>query len=86
MKHAGHGDPMKGFIYIVSAFETVNRSASGQKRSWINNDTHFWTSSPTWGICSALLPRGQAAFLRGVVSFLRISTQVVNNLEWSIDS
>ena len=42
---------MKGYIYIASAFETVNRSACGQKGSWIDNDPHFWTSPPTWGIC-----------------------------------
>jgi len=42
---------MKGYIYIASAFETVNRSACGQKGAWIDNDPHFWTSPPTWGIC-----------------------------------
>src|ERR1700733_13967401 len=42
---------MKGYIYIASAFETVNRSICGQKGSWIDNDPHFWTSPPTWGIC-----------------------------------
>jgi hypothetical protein len=42
---------MKGFIYIASAFETVNRSVCGQQGSWIDNDPHFWSSPPTWGIC-----------------------------------
>jgi hypothetical protein len=42
---------MKGYIYIASAFETVNRSVCGQKGSWIDNDPHFWTLPPTWGIC-----------------------------------
>jgi hypothetical protein len=42
---------MKGYIYIASAFETVNRSVCGQNGSWIDNDPHFWTSPPTWGIC-----------------------------------
>ncbi len=42
---------MKGYIYIASAFETVNRSACGQKGSWIDNDPHFWACPPTWGIC-----------------------------------
>jgi hypothetical protein len=42
---------MKGYIYIASAFETVNRSTCGQKGSWADNDPHFWTSPPTWGIC-----------------------------------
>jgi hypothetical protein len=32
---------MKGYIYIASAFETVNRSVCGQKGSWIDNDPHF---------------------------------------------
>ncbi|HXM64496.1 MAG TPA: hypothetical protein VN950_26785 [Terriglobales bacterium] len=42
---------LKGYIYIASAFETVNRSTCGQKGSWIDNDPHFWTDPPTWGIC-----------------------------------
>lgn len=42
---------VKGYIYIASAFETVNRSVCGQRGSWIDNDPHFWTSPPTWGIC-----------------------------------
>src|ERR1035437_2269357 len=42
---------MKGYIYIASAFETVNRSVCGQKGSGVDNDPHFWTSPPTWGIC-----------------------------------
>ena len=42
---------VKGYIYIASAFETVNRSVCGQKGSWVDNDPHFWTTPPTWGIC-----------------------------------
>jgi hypothetical protein len=42
---------MKGYIYIASAFETVNRSVCGQKGSGVDNDPHFWNSPPTWGIC-----------------------------------
>jgi hypothetical protein len=42
---------MKGFIYIASAFHTVNRSKCGRGGAWIDNDPHFWTSPPTWGIC-----------------------------------
>lgn len=42
---------VKGYIYIASAFETVNRSVCGQRGGWIDNDPHFWTSPPTWGIC-----------------------------------
>ncbi len=42
---------MKGFIYIASAFHTVNRSKCGQGGTWIDNDPHFWNDPPTWGIC-----------------------------------
>jgi hypothetical protein len=42
---------MKGYIYIASAFETVNRSVCAQKGAWVDNDPNFWTSPPTWGIC-----------------------------------
>ncbi len=42
---------MKGYIYIASAFETVSRSVCGKKGSWVDNDPHFWTCPPTWGIC-----------------------------------
>ena len=42
---------MKGYIYIAGAFETVNRSTCGRGHSWIDNDPHFWTQPPTWGIC-----------------------------------
>jgi hypothetical protein len=42
---------MKGYIYIASSFETVNRSMCGQRGSWVDNDPHFWTEPPTWGIC-----------------------------------
>jgi hypothetical protein len=42
---------MKGFIYIAGSFETVNRSVCGRGQSWVDNDPHFWTSPPTWGIC-----------------------------------
>jgi hypothetical protein len=42
---------LKGFIYIAGAFTTVNRSKCGKGKGWIDNDPHFWTSPPTWGIC-----------------------------------
>jgi hypothetical protein len=42
---------VKGFIYIAGAFHTVNRSKCGQGGTWIDNDPHFWTHPPTWGIC-----------------------------------
>jgi hypothetical protein len=49
---------MAGYIYIASAFETVNRSLCGQAGSWIDNDPHFWTDPPTWGICRPDLRAG----------------------------
>jgi hypothetical protein len=42
---------MKGFIYIAGSFETVNRSKCGRGKGWIDNDPHFWSDPPTWGIC-----------------------------------
>src|SRR6266699_1847496 len=42
---------MKGYIYIASAFETVNRSICGRHGSWVDNDPHYWSDPPTWGIC-----------------------------------
>jgi len=42
---------MKGFIYNASAFHTVNKSQCGRGGAWIDNDPHFWTQPPTWGIC-----------------------------------
>lgn len=42
---------MKGYIYIAGGFGTVNRSTCGQKGSLVDNDPHFWTQPPTWGIC-----------------------------------
>jgi hypothetical protein len=42
---------MKGFMYIAGSFLTVRRSACGGGKGWIDNDPHFWTSPPTWGIC-----------------------------------
>jgi len=42
---------MKGFMYIAGSFETVNRSKCGRGKGWIDNDPHFWSDPPTWGIC-----------------------------------
>lgn len=42
---------MKGFMYIAGSFQTVRRSKCGGGKGWIDNDPHFWTSPPTWGIC-----------------------------------
>jgi hypothetical protein len=49
---------MAGYIYIASAFETVNQSSCGQAGSWIDNDPHFWEDPPTWGICRPDLRAG----------------------------
>jgi hypothetical protein len=42
---------MQGFIYIAGSFGTVVRSKCGAGKSYIDNDPHFWTNPPTWGIC-----------------------------------
>jgi len=42
---------MEGRIYIAGAFTTVVKSKCGQGKDWIDNDPHFWTNPPTWGIC-----------------------------------
>ena len=42
---------MEGFIYIAGSFENVNRSECGRGKGWIDNDPHFWSNPPTWGIC-----------------------------------
>lgn len=38
-------------MYIAGSFHTVRRSQCGCGREWIDNDPHFWTQPPTWGIC-----------------------------------
>jgi len=40
-----------GYIYIAGSFLNVNRSRCGPGGEWIDNDPHFWTDPPTWGIC-----------------------------------
>ena len=47
---------MKGYIYISGAFTTVRRSKCGGA-GWLDNDPHFWTQPPTWGICRTDLRR-----------------------------
>ena len=42
---------MAGYIYIAGSFHNVKRSVCGTSGSWIDNDPHFWTDPPTWGIC-----------------------------------
>lgn len=41
----------EGFIYIAGAFHTVNDPLHGSGGWPIDNDPHFWTDPPTWGIC-----------------------------------
>ena len=47
----------KGYIYISGAFTTVQRSKCGGA-GWLDNDPHFWTQPPTWGICRTDRRRG----------------------------
>lgn len=42
---------MHGFMYIAGSFETVDRQKCGRGKGWVDNDPHFWTNPPTWGIC-----------------------------------
>lgn len=42
---------MKGVMYIAGSFEAVDKGKCGRGKGWIDNDPHFWTSPPTWGIC-----------------------------------
>lgn len=42
---------MKGFIYIAGSFETISYTKCGGGKGWVDNDPHFWTGLPTWGIC-----------------------------------
>jgi hypothetical protein len=86
-----HAYQMKGFIYIASAFHTVNRSKCGQGGAWIDNDPHFWTKPPTWGICRNDLrrrsDRGDYIFfvlpLRGrhpqmIFAYMRIAEKITH--------
>lgn len=84
---------LKGFIYIASAFHTVNRSNCGRGGAWIDNDPHFWSAPPTWGICRndlrAKCDPGDYVFfvlpLRGkhpqmIFAYMRIA-QLITHLE-----
>lgn len=42
---------MKGAIYIAGAFRTVIKSKCGCRVDSPDNDPHFWSTPPTWGIC-----------------------------------
>ncbi len=38
-------------MYIAGSFHTVSRALCGGGKGWLDNDPHFWTQPPTWGIC-----------------------------------
>lgn len=38
-------------MYIAGSFHSVRRSVCGGGKEWIDNDPHFWSAPPTWGIC-----------------------------------
>lgn len=38
-------------MYIAGSFHSVRQSKCGEGKAWIDNDPHFWSSPPTWGIC-----------------------------------
>lgn len=40
---------MQGFIYIAGSFTDITLPKN--KADWRDNDPHFWTDPPTWGIC-----------------------------------
>jgi hypothetical protein len=42
---------MTGYMYIAGSFHNVSRSQCGRGADWVDNDPHFWTTLPTWGIC-----------------------------------
>jgi hypothetical protein len=52
-----HTKPIQGRIYISGAFTSVKRSECGDSTDWLDNDPHFWTQPPTWGICRTDLRR-----------------------------
>ncbi|MNL02186.1 hypothetical protein D3C87_1226850 [compost metagenome] len=55
-----------GMMYIVNSFKTVARTQRERGRWPVDNDPHFWSSPPTWGICRPDLrkkaARGQTIF------------------------
>ena len=42
---------MQGRIYISSAFTNIKNVKCKPNKDWLDNDPHFWTNPPTWGIC-----------------------------------
>ena len=55
-----------GMMYIANSFKTVARTQRERERWPVDNDPHFWSSPPTWGICRPDLrkktARGQTIF------------------------
>lgn len=45
---------MNGYIYIAGAFKTLDPASPGL----VDNDPHFWSQPPTWGICRPDLRAG----------------------------
>src|SRR6266849_4528686 len=84
---------MKGLMYIAGTFETFDRGKCGRGKGWIDNDPHFWTSPPTWGICRNdlrrkieerdyvffVLPRG-AKHPQTIFGFLRVA-DIISHVE-----
>jgi hypothetical protein len=44
-------DSYQGRIYISSAFTNLPYVKCKPNTEWLDNDPHFWSSPPTWGIC-----------------------------------
>jgi len=42
---------MKGRIYISGVFANLKYVKCRPNVDWLDNDPHFWSSPPTWGIC-----------------------------------
>jgi hypothetical protein len=40
-----------GMMYIANSFKTVERTVRARGGWPVDNDPHFWSSPPTWGIC-----------------------------------
>lgn len=40
-----------GMMYIANSFKTVGRTQRERGHWPVDNDPHFWSSPPTWGIC-----------------------------------
>lgn len=83
---------MKGLMYIAGSFHTVQRNACGGGKGWIDNDPHFWTQPPTWGICRNdlrhradegdyiffVLPRN-AQHLQCLFAYMRVAKKITHD-------